>query len=267
MQSPLGNALIRLAVLFVLLAFSATLKSSLLSILVAIAALVTFLEVLFRIGRSVWRELAGTSASYEDDEEDEDELDPQVIPKEVARRAVERAKVKESDWVLSLEDIGILAYHGDDSPDVVRMNPIVADVSHVRPFAVIDLPYREGKGTIHFELLDAANIRRFEATEPYALAYGANFITTRSYLPLPDDRKDGYWTLRININGEPFAEHDFIVRAQSANVPMRAILAEDGEIDAWLAHAITEGRQGGNLSLDDLLDMQSDARQAESRLH
>lgn len=246
-----------------------------------------FVSVLFSIGGAVWRALNGLPnftntlqdmqreittrqpirrpANYDDDDDDPR---PRVIPKEVAERAMRRAGNKIEDWLLSLEDIGVLAYHGDDSPDVVRMNPVAVDTSHVRPFAVIKLPYKQGKGTIRFELFDEFGALRFAATEQYLLKQGANFITPRTYLPLPDDRTSGQWTLRISIGEKRLAEHAFVVRASSAAAPpVRAILAEDGEIDPWLARAITDqGRQSGGLSLEELLASQPDEREADSRL-
>lgn len=243
-----------------------------------------FVSVLFSIGGTVWRALNGVPnattwqgaqreittrqpirrpANHDDD----DDLRPRVIPKEVAQRAMRRAGNKIEDWLLSLEDVGVLAYHGDDSPDVVRMNPVASDTSHLRPFAVIKLPYKQGKGTIRFELFDELGTRRFTATEQYLLKQGANFITPRTYLPLPDERTSGRWTLRISIGEKRLAEHEFVVRTAAAAPPVRAILAEDGEIDPWLARAITDqGRQGGGLSLEELLASQPDERETDSRL-
>ncbi|MCE7946139.1 MAG: hypothetical protein DYG88_01780 [Chloroflexi bacterium CFX4] len=258
------------------------------SAVISLIVISIFVSVLFSIGGTVWRALNGIPnftdtlqnvqreitarqpirrpANYDDD--DDDDLRPRVIPKEVAERAMRRAGNKSEDWLLSLEDIGVLAYHGDDSPDVVRMNPVAADTSHVRPFAVIRLPYKQGKGTIRFELFDELGTRRFTATEQYLLKQGANFITPRTYLPLPEDRTSGQWTLRISIGEKRLAEHAFMVRTPAAAAPpVRAILAEDGEIDPWLARAITEqGRQSGGLSLEELLASQPDERETDSRL-
>ncbi len=201
-----------------------------------------------------------------DDYDDDDDLRPRVTPKEVARRALRRAGSQPDDWLLSLEDIGLLAYHGDDTPDVVRLNPVTADTTHLRPFAVIHIPYKQGRGTIAFELFDELGTRRFVARELYSLTQGANFVTPRTYLPLPAERTSGMWTLRLSIGNKLLAEHEFPVRARVA-MPARNLLAEDGEVDPRLARAIMEqGAQKSGLSLDELLAGQSDSREGKSRL-
>lgn len=204
------------------------------------------------------------SRSQPFDDGDDADLRPRVVPKEVAQRAIQRAGNRASDWLLSLEDIGLLAYHGDDTPDVVRLNPVAADTTHLRPFAVINIPYKQGKGTITFELFDELGTRRYIAREQYSLTQGANFITPRTYLPLPDERTSGMWTLRLSIGDKLLAEHEFPVRTRVAT-PVRNLLSEDGEVDPWLARAIVDqGSQKSGLSLDELLADQADDR--ESRL-
>jgi hypothetical protein len=198
--------------------------------------------------------------------DDDIDLRPRVAPKEVAQRAMRRANNQPSDWLLSLEDIGVLAYHGDDTPDVVRLNPVAADTTHLRPFAVIRIPYKQGRGTIRFELFDELGTRRFVSSEQYLLKEGDNFITPRTYMPLPDERTSGMWTLRLSIGDKRFAEHEFAVRART-ETPVRALIVDDGEVDPWMARAIVEqGRQGSGMSLDELLADQSDERQSSSRL-
>ena len=199
-------------------------------------------------------------------QDDDDDLRPRVVPKEVAQRALQRAGNRPNDWLLSLEDIGLLAYHGDDTPDVVRLNPVAADTTHLRPFAVINIPYKQGRGTITFELFDELGTRRFIAREQYSLTQGANFITPRTYLPLPDERTSGMWTLRLSIGDKRLAEHEFPVRTRVAT-PVRNLLAEDGEVDPWLARAIADqGTQKSGLSLDELLAGQPGDRESDSRL-
>ncbi|MCS6870863.1 MAG: hypothetical protein NZ571_05340 [Anaerolineae bacterium] len=201
------------------------------------------------IGRQAERNLA-----YSDDESPR----ARAVPREVAWRAMQRAKNRPEDWLLSLEDIGVLAYHGDDTPDVVRLNPVAPDTTHLRPFAVIHIPYKQGRGTISFELLDELGTRRFVSSEQYLLKEGNNFITPRTYMPLPNERTSGMWTLRMSIGDKLIAEHEFPVRTR-INTPVRNMLADDGEVDQWLASAILEqGRQGSGMSLDELLADQSD---------
>jgi hypothetical protein len=195
-----------------------------------------------------------------------DDLRPHAVPREVARRALQRAGSQPNDWLLSLEDIGLLAYHGDNSPDVVRLNPVAADTTHLRPFVVIYLPYKQGRGTITFELFDEFGTRCFVAREQHSLTQGPNFVTPRTYLPLPTERTGGVWALRVSIGDRLLAEHVFPVHAR-LSMPVRNLLAEDGEVDPWLARAITEqGMQKSGLSLDELLAGQLDGRESDSRL-
>jgi hypothetical protein len=249
----------------------------------ALIAIGVILSALFSFGTFLMRSMFGESSVTLQDrrraeqvpfappqlaaqDDDDDDLRPRVVPKQVAQRALQRAGNQPSDWLLSLEDIGLLAYHGDDTPDVVRLNPVAADTTHLRPFAVINIPYRQGRGTITFELFDELGTRRFIAREQYTLKQGANFVTPRTYLPLPAERTSGMWTLRLSIGDKRLAEHEFPVRTRVAT-PVRNLLAEDGEVDPWLARAIVEqGTQKSGLSLDELLASQSDDRESDSRL-
>ncbi|RMF49963.1 MAG: hypothetical protein D6749_11805 [Chloroflexota bacterium] len=203
-----------------------------------------------------------------EDDDDEALLRPRVNPRQVAQRALERAGNRPSDWLLSLEDIGLLAYHGDDTPDVVRLNPVPMDTTHLRPFAVIRIPYKQGRGTIRFELIDELGTLRFVSSEQYRLTEGQNFITSRTYLRLPNDRTEGTWALRLSIGDKLLAQHEFLVRSRAqAATPVRNVLAEDGEVDAWLARAILEqGTRGSGMSLDELLSGQPEEPTSNARL-
>ncbi|MCS6870862.1 MAG: hypothetical protein RML95_03590 [Anaerolineae bacterium] len=205
------------------------------------------------------------SAKYAHDD-DEHELRPRVVPKEVAQRAMQRARSRPENWLLSLEDIGVLAYHGDDTPDVVRLNPVASDTTHLRPFAVVRLPFEQSKSAIRFELLDEHGVRHFLANEQHALREGNNFIAPRTYMPMLRKRTSGIWRLRLSIGNRLLAEHEFSIEAWAAT-PVRNALADDGEVDQWLASAILEqGRQGSGMSLDELLADQSDKHQSSNRL-
>jgi hypothetical protein len=179
-------------------------------------------------------------------------------PRAVADKAVIRAGNALDSWMLDLDDIGIVAYHGDDTPDICRVDPVAPDTTHLRPFIVIDLPYERGRGTIRFELFDEVGDKRFEASSVYQLTRGRNFITTKTWLPLEADRGEGRWQLRVSIGDKPLALHDFPVRAAYAGT-MRTVLREDGEIDPWLVERLAEEEHvSGPLSLDDLLAGQAD---------
>ncbi|GAB4548594.1 MAG: hypothetical protein OHK0023_11920 [Anaerolineae bacterium] len=201
------------------------------------------------------------AAAYDVDEDDDDHVSSQsrhVVPQQVAKQATQRAGATGS-WLLTLEDIGVLAYHGDSSPDVNRLNPVTAETSHIRPFIVIQLPYKQGEGTIRFELIDETGAVRFNTAEKYLLKQGMNFVTPRTYLPLPTDRGRGTWSVRVSIGDRLLAIHDFPMQAARKASSTESLLADDGEIAPWLAEAIAENnRRGSGVSLDELLSVQDD---------
>lgn len=174
-------------------------------------------------------------------------------PQTVAERALRRAGNLPDSWMLHLEDVGLLSYHGDASPDVVRQSSVHEDASHLRPFIVINLPYKQGRGTIRFELFDETGEKQFESAEIYQLKGGPNFITPRTWLPMEEARSAGRWSLRVSIGDKPLAVHEFQVR-EAYSGQMRQFLHEDGEIDPWLSRAIVEQDNAGeSMSLDELL--------------
>lgn len=201
------------------------------------------------------------ATAYDVDEDDYDSVPSQyqhVVPQQVAKQALQRAGATGS-WLLTLEDIGVLAYHGDNSPDVNRLNPVAAETNHIRPFVVIQLPYKQGEGTIRFELIDEAGAVRFNTAEKYLLKQGMNFVTPRTYLPLPNNRGRGTWSVRVSIGDRLLALHDFPMQAARKAAADESLLSDDGEIAPWLAEAIAENnRRGSGVSLDELLSVQDD---------
>jgi hypothetical protein len=174
-------------------------------------------------------------------------------PRAVADKAVLRAGNTLDTWMLDLDDVGVVAYHGDSSPDIARLDPIAPDATHLRPFVVIDLPYEKGRGTIRFELFDETGEKRFEASNLYQLTRGRNFITTKTWLPLEENRSGGRWSLRVSIGDKPLAVHDFEMR-EGYTGEMRSMVREDGEIDPWLIDRLSEQEDTPTgMSLDDLL--------------
>jgi hypothetical protein len=185
-------------------------------------------------------------------------------PRAVADKAVLRAGNTLDTWMLDLDDVGVVAYHGDDSPDISRLDPIPPDASHLRPFVVIDLPYEKGRGTIRFELFDDEGEKRFEASNLYQLTRGRNFITTKTWLPLNENRSGGRWSLRVSIGDKPLAVHEFDVRAGYAGA-MRSVIREDGEVDPWLIDRLSEEEAtASGMSLDDLLADQAEVGEIEA---
>lgn len=191
-----------------------------------------------------------------------------AAPRAVADRAVVRAGNTLDTWMLDLDDIGVVAYHGDSSPDIGRLDPVRPDATHLRPFIVIDLPYEKGRGTIRFELFDETGEKRFEASNLYQLTRGRNFITTKTWLPLEQDRPGGRWNLRVSIGDKPLAMHEFEMR-EGYTGEMRSVIREDGEVDPWLIDRLSEQEDSRTgMSLDDLLADQEEVGeiQATNRL-
>lgn len=189
------------------------------------------------------------------------------IPRAVANKAVLRAGNRLDTWELDLFDIGVLAYHGDKTPDICRMDAVSSDTTHIRPFVVINLPYAQGKGTINFTLYDGHGDKQYSTAKVYQLKEGPNFITPPTWLPLPDDRDAGRWSLRVSIGERALAAHEFDVNHKS-DAATRKFIAEDGEIDPWLSKALTEqGNDSSGVSLDDLLaEQEPEVRTMENQL-
>jgi hypothetical protein len=214
----------------------------------------------------------GARPGYESSNQWDDELAAKrkgLSPRAVADKAVRRAGNELDTWLLDLDDIGLLAYNGDKTPDLCRVDAIPSDTTHLRPFIVINLPYKQGKGALRFELLDETGEKRYDVQKSYQLKGGPNFITTPTWLPLDENHKGGKWSLRVSIGDKPLAVHEFTMKAAYGG-QIRSFLHEDGEIDPWLSKAITEqDKGGGDMSLDDLLAAQEDAGdlETENRLH
>jgi hypothetical protein len=192
-----------------------------------------------------------------------------LSPRAVADKAVRRAGNELDTWLLDVDDIGVLAYNGDKTPNLCRLNAIPSDTTHLRPFVVINLPYKQGKGALRFELLDETGVKRYDMQKTYQLKGGPNFITPPTWLPMDENHKGGKWSLRVSIGDKPLAVHEFTLKAAYGG-QIRSFLHEDGEIDPWLSKSIAEqDKGGGGMSLDDLLAAQEDAGdlEMENRLH
>lgn len=178
-----------------------------------------------------------------------------VSPQTIADQALLRAGNRLDSWELALRDIGVLGFRGDAEPDVIRVEPVAAATTHIRPFAVIDLPYRQGQGPIRFMLYDETGEKRYDEVKEYTLSRGRNFIAAPRWMPFDDERPAGRWTLRISIGSKPLAVHEFAVRAASTETLVtRDHLTEDGEIDpAVIRRLAGDSEADTGMSLDELL--------------
>jgi hypothetical protein len=176
----------------------------------------------------------------------------QSDPRSVVLNAMINAGVNPRDWQLQLHDIGMLAYHGDTTPDVCRTRPIPATTSHLRPFVVVDLPVAEATGTIRFDLIDQYGEMHFTCEDKYRLRQGQNFVTSKNWLPVKDHRGEGEWSMRLIIGGRLLAAHYFKMPTEYDATTIEGSIYADGEIsEKIIKRARTD--KSGMLSLDELL--------------
>lgn len=177
---------------------------------------------------------------------------------QAASAAMKRAGHAPKSSQPHLDDIGLLVYDGDDSPQIVRLNDIHTDSTHVRPFVVVNIPHvRSGSvhGILRFNLIDESNNLRFTSRAQYTLQTGQNFITPSTWLPLQDQELGDLWTLEVTLGQMLLGVHQFgwlHIGGQT-----RAKFDGDGEIDLttrrWLD---LQGNE--RVSLDDLLTNQQE---------
>jgi hypothetical protein len=170
-----------------------------------------------------------------------------------AHTAMLRAGHKPKPSQPHLDDIGLLVYDGDASPQIVRLNDIQTDSTHIRPFVVVNIPrVRSGgvHGILRFNLIDGFKRLRFTSRAQYALQPGQNFITPSTWLPLQDQELSDTWTLEVTIGQLLLGVHEFGWLHVGGQV--RAQFDGDGEIDLttrrWL-----DLQRNERVSLDELL--------------
>lgn len=152
-----------------------------------------------------------------------------------------------------LEDIGLLVYDGDESPQIVRLNDIRTDSTHVRPFVVVNIPHvRNGSvhGILRFNLIDEYKNLRYTSRAQYALQTGQNFITPSTWLPLQDEELGNMWSLEVTIGQLLLGVHQF--GWLHIGGQLRAQFDGDGEIDLT-THRWLDLQSQERVSLDDLL--------------
>lgn len=178
--------------------------------------------------------------------------EPNVNPQAIADAAMRSAGHMPNPWGVRFADIGILAYHGDETPDICREEAVPKSATHLRPFVVIDLPYEQGgNGTIIFDFVDKDGDIRFHSTKRYQLKHGKNFITPPTWLPLEAQREADQWKLKVGIGDKTVALHQFSLRGHVES-SLKGYLKSDGEVDEFLKKAVDNHRSTG-MSLDELL--------------
>ena len=110
------------------------------------------------------------------------------------------------------------------------------------------------KGTLTFEVVDAAGEVIYRRDEEQQLRAGKTAIIPRTRLPIGDhfDFSQG-WTLRIYANNVLLGEHPFgWFNPASRTETLREVMSNDGELTADLS-ALMDDMVTQPMSLDDLL--------------
>ncbi len=163
----------------------------------------------------------------------------------VADMAMKRAGYVPGEGnAVRLEDLGILAYHGDATPDVCRVHSIPATSTHLRPYMQVIQPLSAGglptfgkPVTLRFELADEKGKVRFSSEVRKMLKVGKNLVTPPTWLPLSGHKDRAQWSLTVSIGGQAVGKHLFRVRAGDYGHSI-ARLSEDGEISEGLVGEI-----------------------------
>jgi len=165
--------------------------------------------------------------------------------------AVEAAGLDPETVQVLATDIGVMAFSGNEDPEICRTRDVYDDVDYIQPYVQLRLAAK-AVGLIRFEIVDSDGQVLFVHEEHHQLERGRNLITPAARLPIHDvQAKDGGWTLRVLADSVPLAEHYFGWQESTTSL-VRRHLSEDGEISSELRAAMAENRLQ-KVSLDDLL--------------
>jgi len=170
-----------------------------------------------------------------------------------ATEAVRRAGLNPDKAGLTLSDIGLIVYGAEARPVVHRESAVPDTADYVQPFAELKA-VRAAKGTLTFEVVDAAGEVVYRRDEEQQLRAGKTAIIPHTRLPIGDhfDFSQG-WTLRIYANNVLLAEHAFgWFNPASRTETLREVMSNDGELTADLS-ALMDDMVAQPMSLDDLL--------------
>lgn len=211
-------------------------------------------------------ERSATRSSRRDQEQAEQPEDRETAQRRIYRNALEAVEAAGHDpetiKVLTT-DIGVMAFKGDLDPVVYRTRDVPDDVDYIQPYVQLRLPSK-AVGRIRFEILDGEGETLFVHEEHHQFERGRNLITPAARLPIHDAHPmDTDWELRVSADGMLLAVHHFAWQETTTKV-VRRHLSEDGEISNELRAAMAESRLG-EMSLDELLDLQDDGTESQSQ--
>jgi hypothetical protein len=153
-------------------------------------------------------------------------------------------------------DIGLLAFHENDEPAVLRSFPVPDNADYVQPFVQLRLPQR-AVGKISFEIVDSDGQVVFVHQMQQALEKGRNLLSPPSRLRLHSGHNlRGRWELRVMADDTLLASHAFSWHLDDPD-SIRQHINADGELSDELRASMAQARLD-RLSLDDLLSDQDD---------
>lgn len=161
-------------------------------------------------------------------------------------------------------DIGLIAFYGNDEPELHHTRSIPDDSDYIQPFVQLRVPHT-AIGQIRFEVLDHYGQPVFVHEDRYQLERGRNLVMPSARIPLHDEQNtSGVWELCIYADNRLIARHIF--GWDSAQAPnFERHIGEDGELNSELRAILAQSRLA-DLSLDELLAHQDqDDFQQEQR--
>lgn len=184
-----------------------------------------------------------------------------VFPHALA--AVREAGLNPEKLAVLPVDIGLIAFYGDDSPELHHTRSIPDDSDYIQPFVQLRVPHT-AIGRIRFEVLDHYGQQVFLHEDRYQLERGRNLVMPSARIPLHDEQNiAGVWELCIYADDRLIARHIF--GWDSAQAPnFERHIGEDGELNSELRAILAQSRLS-DLSLDELLSYQNEDEQKKQQ--
>lgn len=184
-----------------------------------------------------------------------------VFPHALA--AVREAGLNPETLAVLPVDIGLIAFYGNDEPELHHTRSIPDDSDYIQPFVQLRVPHT-AVGSIRFEVLDHYGQQVFVHEDRYHLERGRNLVMPSARIPVHDEQNTtGVWELCIFADNRLIARHIF--GWDSAQAPnFERHIGEDGELNSELRAILAQSRLS-DLSLDELLAHQDQDDSQEKR--
>ena len=184
-----------------------------------------------------------------------------VFPHALA--AVREAGLNPEKLAVLPVDIGLIAFYGDDLPELHHTRSIPDDSDYIQPFVQLRVPHT-AIGQVRFEILDHYGQQVFVHEDRYQLERGRNLVMPSARIPLHDEHHiAGVWELCIYADNRLIARHIF--GWDSAQAPdFERHIGEDGELNSELRAILAQSRLT-DISLDELLADQENPDDQQQR--